>query len=209
MGGTSVAGERESELRTAVRAGRGLCVLTGGQTGVDTWAAQAALAAGLPVHLIFPAAYRQEDGPLSAARRRRLRGATLHELSSASFRYRTWTSVYLSDAVVLLDPAGGDGCRETARAADRLGRPLLPPDPGPLSAVRVAAWLAETAAQVLMVAGCRASILDPAGEAAGARAQIADLIAAVLRHDHAPAPRAAGELSWSGARRAPPVRGKG
>ncbi|HEY5360108.1 MAG TPA: putative molybdenum carrier protein [Streptosporangiaceae bacterium] len=195
MDGTRVAGEHEAELRTAVRAGPGLRVLTGGQTGVDTWTAQAALAAGLRVHLIFPAAYRQEDGPLSAARRRRLRGATLHELSSASFRYRTWTSVYLSDAVVLLDPASGDGCRETAQAARRLGRPLLTPDPGPLSVVRVAAWLAEAGAQVLLVAGCRASLLDRAGEAAGARAQIADLIAAVARHDKAPAPRAGGELS--------------
>ena len=96
---------------------------------------------------------------------------------------------------MLLDPASGDGCRETAQAARRLGRPLLTPDPGPLSVVRVAAWLAEAGAQVLLVAGCRASLLDRAGEAAGARAQIADLIAAVARHDKAPAPRAGGELS--------------
>ena len=49
----------------------------------------------------------------------------LHELASPDFRQRTWTCVYLTDAVILLDPAGGDGCQETIRAADHLGRPLL------------------------------------------------------------------------------------
>ena len=42
-------------------------MLTGGQTGVDTAAARAALAAGLPVHLVFPCGFRQEDGPLTRA----------------------------------------------------------------------------------------------------------------------------------------------
>ena len=100
-------------------------MLTGGQTGVDTAAARAALSAGLPVHLIFPRGLRQEDGPITADRRRGLRGAVLHELASGEFRHRTRTCVYLADAVILIDPAGGEGCRETQRAARDLGRPLL------------------------------------------------------------------------------------
>ena len=120
-----------------------MSVLTGGQTGVDTYAALAALRTGLPVHLVYPSGYRQEDGPLTAARRRRLAGAWLHELGSASFRYRTWTCVYLADAVILLDPAGGSGCRETLRAARKLGRPLLIPEPGQLSADLSSADLAS------------------------------------------------------------------
>jgi Circularly permutated YpsA SLOG family len=177
------AGEGEAVLRELVRSASGVCVLTGGQTGVDTWAALAALRAGLPVHLVFPAGYRQEDGALTPSRRTRLRGATWHELASASFRYRTWTAVYLADAVVLLDPAGGDGCRETARAAERLNRPLLIPGPGQPSAAGVAAWLGATGGRVLLVAGCRASVLAQAGAGAGLRAQIAAIMTGARLHD--------------------------
>ncbi len=156
----------EAQLRRLVRAAPGLTVLTGGQTGVDTMAARAAVRAGLTVHLVFPRGLRQEDGSLTTARRRQFAAATVHELGSASFRYRTWTCAYLADAVVLLDPAGGAGCRETARAARALGRPLLQPGTAELSPARVESWLAEVAARVLMVAGCRASVL---ASAAGAR----------------------------------------
>jgi Circularly permutated YpsA SLOG family len=188
----------ERRLRGAVRTGPGLSVLTGGQTGVDTYAALAALRAGLQVHLIFPAGYRQEDGPLTAARRRPLAGAGLHELGSASFRYRTWTCVYVADAVILLDPAGGSGCRETARAARKLGRPLLTPEPGQLGvglhgvglhgvgrhgADQTADWLAVAGARVLMVAGCRASVLASKGKGRGLRADLAAIMAGARQQD--------------------------
>ena len=75
----------------------GLTVLTGGQTGVDTDATVAALRAGLAVHLVFPRGLRQEDGSLTGAGKRRFAGAAMHELGSASFRYRTWTCAYLAD----------------------------------------------------------------------------------------------------------------
>lgn len=152
-------------------------MLTGGQTGVDTLAALAALGAGLPVRLIFPRGYRQEDGRLTASRRRALSGASLHALDSDSFRYRTQASVYLCDAVILLDPAGGDGCAQTARAAARLGRPLLSPSPGRLSSSLVAAWLDETGSRVLMIAGCRASLLAGQGADRGLRAQLTAIMA--------------------------------
>jgi hypothetical protein len=172
-----------------VRTGPGVSVLTGGQTGVDTYAALAALRAGLAVHLVYPAGYRQEDGPLTAARRRRLAGAGMHELGSASFRYGTWTCVYLADAVILLDPAGGAGCRETARAARKLGRPLLLPEPDQLSADQVSAdeiadWLAANSVRALMVGGCRASVLAGKGKGRGLRADLAAIMAgAWLQHE--------------------------
>ncbi len=96
-------------LRDALRLAPGVTVLTGGQTGVDTLAARAALGAGLPVHMVFPRGFRQEDGTLTPARRASLRGAVLHQLASAGFAQRTWTCVSLADAVLLFDPAGGDG----------------------------------------------------------------------------------------------------
>jgi hypothetical protein len=55
------------ELRAELRVTPGITVLTGGQTGVDTLAARAALSVGLPVHMVFPHGFRQEDGPLTAS----------------------------------------------------------------------------------------------------------------------------------------------
>jgi Circularly permutated YpsA SLOG family len=175
-GQPGIAAGAKSSLRLDVRGAAGLTILTGGQTGVDSYAALAALRAGLPVHVIFPAGLRQEDGPLTTSRGRRLRGAVLHELTEASFRYRTWTCVYVSDAVLLLDPAGGSGCRETALAAQRLGRPLLAPEQGVLTAGQAAEWLAETGARVLLIAGCRASVLARKGKGRGVRTQLASLM---------------------------------
>jgi hypothetical protein len=179
-------GAGEAGLRRAVRAPPGLTILTGGQTGVDSYAALAALRAGLSVHLVFPAGYRQEDGNLTTARRRRLAGAVFHELSSASFRYRTWTCVYLADAVLLLDPAGGAGCRETVRAATHLGRPLLSPEQ--VTADQVATWLRETSARVLLVAGCRASVLARKGKGRGLRTQLADIMVGAREYSDMLAP---------------------
>ncbi len=186
---THAATAAERELRGLVRAAAGLTVLTGGQTGVDTYAVLAALHAGLAVHLVFPHGYRQEDGALTPARRRRLRGAILHELSSPSFRYRTWTCAYLADAVLLLDPAGGAGCRETVRAATHLGRPLLAVRSGKLTVAQTADWLASASPRVLMVAGCRASVLASKGKGRGLRTDLAEIMAAARQyHDSLIAP---------------------
>ncbi len=175
-------GGGERELRGLVRAEPGLCVITGGQTGVDSYAARAALREQLAVHLVFPRGFRQEDGPLTDARRKRFAGAALHELASDSFRYRTWTCVYVSDVVLLFDPAGGPGCRETVRAAQRLGRPLLAPAGGRLAAGELAAWLRETGPRVLQVAGCRASVLASHGKGRGLRTQLAEVMAIAHRY---------------------------
>ena len=184
-------------LRAGLPQAPGLCVLTGGQTGVDTIAAVAALRAGLPVHLVFPRGLRQEDGPIPDARRRELDGAVLHELTSTEFRDRTWACVGVSDAVILVDPAGGDGCRETAVAATELGRPLLAltqatggsrgpaaAGRGPAAADDVAGWLERTGGRVLMIAGCRGSLLRAAGAEELAACQIATAVfVARKRHD--------------------------
>jgi len=178
--GEDAGRERERRLAAAVRGRGGVCVLSGGQTGVDTAAAQTALTAGLAVHLVFPRGLRQEDGLLPAGRRRELRGAVLHELSSPDFGYRTWTCAYLADAIVLIDPAGGAGCQETARAAQSLGRPLLDVGRAPMplpAAEQVAGWLSEVDARVVMVAGCRGSLLAAAGCGEFAGARVADVIA--------------------------------
>lgn len=179
MVGEAPGGRTSSEpgLSRLLRAGPGLSVLTGGQTGVDTLAAQAALGAGLSVHLVFPRGYQQEDGPLTPVRRERLTGANVHQLRTASFRSRTWACVALADIVLLLDPAGGSGCEETRRAAAQLGRPLLSPDEKVLTAAQVAEWLRRHEAHVLIVAGCRASVLERAGKGRELPAELAVIMA--------------------------------
>jgi hypothetical protein len=175
-----------------------MTVLTGGQTGVDTAAARAALVAGLLVHIVFPCGYRQEDGPITPAGRRALRGAVLHELASPEFGDRTWTCVALADAVILIDPAGGDGCQETIRAAGQLGRPLLnlPARLGPAGrasagrasrraartevAPAVGDFLCRNRTQVLMIAGCRGTLLAGQHKTAEVETRVR-AIAAVLR----------------------------
>jgi hypothetical protein len=179
---TAAATAGEQALHGLVRTAPGLTVLTGGQTGIDTYAAVAALQAGLTVHLVLPAGFRQEDGPLTPARRRRFAGAILHELASDSFRYRTWTCAYLADAILLLDPAGGSGCRETVRAATRLGRPLLTSRSGALTAAQTTAFLASAGARVLMVAGCRASVLASKGKGRGLRTELAGIMTGARRY---------------------------
>jgi hypothetical protein len=186
--------ESNADLREAIRRTPGTSVLTGGQTGVDTFVARGALRAGLPVHLVFPTGFRQEDGPLTAARRRALSGATLHELDSAGFRNRTWTCVNLSDAVILIDPAGGDGCQQTAAAARSLGRPLLilgtahqpagqPDPPAASSSSRlISSFLRDNAAQVVMVAGCRASLLAGQHKTSMARALVGAVLSVLTDH---------------------------
>ncbi len=179
------------ELRAELRLAPGITVLTGGQTGVDTLAARAALGAGLPVHAVFPHGFRQEDGPLTPERRAELHGAVLHQLASTGFAQRTWTCVSLADAVLLLDPAGGEGCQETVRAAHRLERPLLDLTGAPVpaggaggtgvagdvgSAVR--SFLSVNGAHVLMIAGCRGSLLGDRTEAV--RAQLAAVTAVLV-----------------------------
>ena len=178
----------EHDLRATLRRGPGISLLTGGQTGVDTAAALAALGADLPVHLVFPRGLRQEDGPITPARRRALRGAVLHELPSDDFRDRTRTCVSLSDAVILIDPAGGAGCRETERAARDLGRPLLalvgPGAGAPAGPDEVAGWIERTQPRVLMLAGCRGSLLAAASCERLAADQVAVVVAAARRrHD--------------------------
>ena len=176
------------ELRAELRVTPGITVLTGGQTGVDTLAARAALAVGLPVHMVFPHGFRQEDGPLTAERRAELHGAVLHQLASTGFAQRTWTCVSLADAVLLVDPAGGDGCKETARAADRLQRPLLnltarsSEAGGSVSGgdigTAIRTFLSVNGAQVLMIAGCRGSLL--AGQADAVRAVLEEVAVALV-----------------------------
>ncbi len=148
-------------------------IVSGGQTGVDRGALDAALAAGAPCGGWCPRGRRAEDGAIPAR-------YPLNEASSASYIERTRRNVRDSDGTLVLSwgrPSGGTGA--TVGFAARLGRPCLVidmavEDDGE-AAARAVAWIVHRGIGVLNVAGPRASSRQDAGERARA------VIAAVLK----------------------------
>lgn len=133
-------------------------LISGGQTGADRGAIQAACDLGLDYGGWVPKGRRSEDGKVPA------RFTRLREHSSAEYQHRTWANVHEADATVIIarQPLQG-GSKLTYRLVHESGRPLLvlsakhlltEPDPVYQSLM---AWLAECAPGVLNVAGSRES----------------------------------------------------
>ena len=143
---------KDRELIEALRRkkARGPKVVSGGQTGVDRAALDAAMAAGLAVGGWCPAGRIALDGRIPER-------YPLRETPSSLYAQRTEWNVRDSDATLILtrgEPSGGT--RLTAELAKRYGRPLLIVDLGdapPLA--EVLGWLKEHRISVLNVAGPR------------------------------------------------------
>ena len=82
--------------------------------------------------------------------------------------------------------------RPEAQAAGRqsaplhsLGRPLLTSRSAAVTAEQTADWLANAAARVLMVAGCRASVLASKGKGRGLRTELAAIMAGARQYHDA------------------------
>lgn len=132
-----------------------LAIISGGQTGVDRGALDAALARGAPCGGWCPAGHRAEDGAIPPV-------YPLTPLDVADYRARTRANVRDSDATLIIcpgAPTGGTGL--TIAHARQLGRPCLIIDAGaqaPADAAAGAGAFIEThAIQRLNVAGPRAS----------------------------------------------------
>jgi len=149
-------------------------IISGGQTGVDRAALDAALELGLPCGGYCPAGRRAEDGPIP-------RRYPLEETSSPSYAARTWANVRLADATLVLSPGPPrGGTALTVCACQRLGKPYLVVDPRDSSAVPVVlSWLASHGVAVLNVAGPRES--QHPGVYASARAFLGELFSKAAR----------------------------
>jgi hypothetical protein len=127
-------------------------VISGGQTGVDRAALDAALAAGLPCGGWCPRGRWSEAGPIDER-------YPLTETTSADPARRTDLNVRDADGTLIIAPAPlTGGTALTRRIARRRGRPCLVVDPGDETAPeRARRWLREHDIHTLNVAGPRES----------------------------------------------------
>jgi hypothetical protein len=132
--------------------GRPRSIVSGGQTGVDRGALDAAIAAGIPHGGWCPHGRLAEDGSIAAQYQ-------LRETHSAKYYIRTRKNVLDSDATLILchGPLTG-GTDLTYRLAQRHAKPCLVVDlqQGP-DAVEAQRWIEEHRVGVLNVAGPRES----------------------------------------------------
>ena len=130
-------------------------IISGGQTGVDRGALDAALAAGLACGGWCPRGRRAEDGPIPGR-------YPLEETRSAGYGNRTRRNVESADGTLILAraPLSG-GTAATEKYAGRVGKPclVLRLDRADVADLVDAAsvWIGETPVRVLNVAGPRES----------------------------------------------------
>lgn len=130
-------------------------IISGGQTGADQGALDAAIAAGLAHGGYLPKGRLTEDGPLDGRYR-------LEEMATASYALRTEKNVICSDATLIFSHGrlkGGSLLTEKlARKHDKplLHLDLLLQDQGQAVSA-IGSWLRAMEVQVLNVAGPRAS----------------------------------------------------
>jgi hypothetical protein len=131
-------------------------IISGGQTGVDRAALDAARALKMEYGGSVPKGRKAEDGPIP------VEYAHLKELEAS--RYEARTEMNVIDAAATLIFAMGalqGGTAITAGFARRYGKPCLVLDLAGLrdeeAIIRVRAWLSETRPEILNVAGPRES----------------------------------------------------
>jgi hypothetical protein len=136
-------------------------IVSGGQTGVDRAALDAALAHDLPVDGWCPQGRRAEDGSIPDR-------YPLRETPSGEYAQRTAWNARDSDGTLIIAPGPlGGGTAVTKIEAEKRGKPVLrvrPADPVPVPMIR--AWGTEHNVRVLNVAGPRASEVEGIYEAA-------------------------------------------
>ena len=129
-----------------------LKVVSGGQTGVDRAALDAALSVGLPFGGWCPKQRRAEDGVIS-------KRYPMRETPSPNYAQRTEWNVRDSDGTLILyyPPLEG-GTLHTKTYADRMEKPCLLialPDDDSVSTIRE--WMREQSIHTLNIAGPRES----------------------------------------------------
>ncbi|MGH6636455.1 MAG: putative molybdenum carrier protein [Gammaproteobacteria bacterium] len=124
-------------------------VLSGGQTGVDRAALDAARAAKIAIGGWCPRGRRADDGAISEH-------YPLAETPSAGYAQRTEWNVRDADGTLILKRGALEGGTVlTVRVASRWGKPCLVIDLNDPSAMVVVDWFAEDGIRVLNISGPR------------------------------------------------------
>jgi len=149
-----------------------LTIVSGGQTGVDRAALDAALATGVPVGGWCPQGRLAEDGVIPTR-------YPLRETPTPVYPVRTEWNVRDSDGTLILahEPLNGGTLATLELAVDKYHRPVIVADPAEKSSVeRVLDWLEANEIRVLNVAGPRESA------APGIHGQAYTFLSALLTH---------------------------
>ncbi len=127
-------------------------IISGGQTGVDRGALEAAIALGIPHGGWCPQGRLAEDGVIPAR-------YTLRETDSPQYAVRTERNVLDSDATLIFCRGPTTGGTEWTRiCAVRYGRPCLVVDLSqPVDWQKLRGWLGQVRPRLLNVAGPRES----------------------------------------------------
>lgn len=149
-----------------------LKIVSGGQTGVDRGALDAALERGFACGGWCPRGRRAEDGPIPMQ-------YPLQELDSGRYLDRTHRNVADSDGTLILRRGKlTGGTKATAQFACKIGKPLLVIDfhgaEADTAVARIGEWVATGRIEILNVAGPRESSLP------GVQDETSRLIGAVL-----------------------------
>jgi Circularly permutated YpsA SLOG family len=131
------------------------CVISGGQTGVDRGALDAALSVGTPCGGWCPAGRRAEDGTIPAR-------YPLTELSGAGYEERTRKNVEDSDGTLIITfGRASGGTARTIEVCEKLARPHLIVDAASVPLVesvsQTVQFVTTESIRQLNVAGPRAS----------------------------------------------------
>ncbi|HQN18205.1 MAG TPA: putative molybdenum carrier protein [Syntrophobacteraceae bacterium] len=128
-------------------------IISGGQTGVDRAALDAALERGIPVGGFCPKGRRSEEGTIPDR-------YPLTETSSSNYAVRTEKNVIESDGTLVLHTGRVfGGTAYTVKMAERHKKPFLVVQLGkePQSEAVLDCWLATNTIEILNVAGPRES----------------------------------------------------
>lgn len=130
-------------------------IVSGGQTGADRGALDAAIAAGMSYGGWLPKGRKTEEGPLPDQ-------YALQEMESSDYRRRTRQNVIDSDGTLIFSHGAlTGGSLLTEQLAKKLGRPNLHINCDCYSEMeaiqKIAQWVQDNDVRVLNVAGPRAS----------------------------------------------------
>ncbi len=157
-------------------------IISGGQTGADRGALEAALDLGIPYGGWVPRGRRAEDGRVPDY-------FDLQEHSDPGYPKRTWRNVQTSDATAIIckqPPSGGSKltiryCRQNCKPFVMLDAERAVADPE-RARLQLLGWVLEVKPRLLNVAGSRESSVP--GLQAAVRRIVIDMMASEGRSGH-------------------------